>query len=100
MADLSPGVVAVVAGMAAVTYATKAGGLWALGRVEVSSRVETALEALPGAVVVAVLAVELAAGGPREWAAVALVVAVAARTDSGALALAAGVGAVALLRAV
>lgn len=98
MIDLSPDVVAVVLAMAGVTYATKAGGLWALGRVEIPPRAETALEALPGGVVVAILAVELARGGPPEWAAAGLVAVVASRTERVLLALATGVGAVVLLR--
>lgn len=99
VAELRPDVVAAVAGMAAVTYATKAGGLWALGRVEASPWLEAALEALPGAVVVAILAVELAEGGPPEWAAAGVAVAVASRTESALPALVAGVGAVLVLRA-
>jgi len=47
----------------------------------------------------ATIAVELADGGPPEWAAAAVAVAVAARTDSVVAALSAGVGTVVPLRA-
>lgn len=56
------------------------------------------LEALPGGIIVTILAPRLAAGGPPEWAAGAVVVLVAHRTDSVLLALVVGVGAVLLFR--
>jgi uncharacterized membrane protein len=80
--ELDPLVVGVVAAMAAVTYATKAGGLWLLGRLELSDRAEVGLEALPGAIIVAIVAPELASGGPPEWAAAALAAVVAWKTDN------------------
>lgn len=89
---------AVIAAMCAVTYATKAGGLWLLRRVEPSDRLRASLEALPGGIIVAILAPRLAAGGPPEWAAGAAVVVVAHRTDSVLLALVVGVVAVLLFR--
>jgi uncharacterized membrane protein len=89
---------AVVAGMCVLTYATKAGGLWLLGRIDLSERARAGLTVLPGGIVVAIVAPRLAAGGPAEWAAAALVVAVAHRTDNMLLALVVGVGAVLLLR--
>ena len=91
---LDPVVVGVVVAMAAATYLTKAGGFWVLTRVEVGDRVEAALSVLPGAIVVAVLGPKLAAGGPAEWLAGAVVAAVAWRTENIFLALIAGVGAV------
>ncbi|MFC7139251.1 AzlD family protein [Halosimplex aquaticum] len=97
---LDPNVVVVIAGMAAVTYLTKAGGLWLLTHVGISDRAEAGLEVLPGAIVVAVLAPELAAGGPPEWLAGAVVAAVALRTENIFLALVVGVGAVIAFRAV
>jgi len=98
MVDLDPHVVAVVLGMSVATYVTKAGGLWLLGRVEVSERTEAGLETLPGALVVAVVLPELAGAGPPTWAAAVLVVLVAWRTDSVLLSLLAGVGALLVLR--
>ena len=98
MSELRPVVVAVIFGMALVTYATKAGGLWLLGRVELSERLEAGLEILPGAIVVSILAPELASGGPAELAAGGVVLAVAWRTDNVLVALGCGIGAVLLFR--
>jgi uncharacterized membrane protein len=71
---LAPPTVGVVLAMAAVTYLTKAGGLWALGHVDLPDGAETALDALPGAVVVSILAPALATAGPPAWLAAAVVV--------------------------
>ncbi|WP_293027187.1 AzlD family protein [Natronococcus sp.] len=98
--SLEPVVVGVVLAMAVVTYATKTGGLWLLNRIETSERLEAALSVLPGAIVIAVLGPELAAGGPAEWGAGVVVVAVMWRTESILLALCAGVVSVVALRAV
>ncbi|WP_246983575.1 AzlD family protein [Halorientalis marina] len=95
---LDPVVVGVVAAMAAVTYATKAAGLWLLGGVDLPERARAGLEATPGAIVVALLGPELAGAGPPEWGAGAVAVVVAWRTDSLALALATGILAVLALR--
>jgi len=91
-ADVSVTALAVVLGMSAVTYATKAGGFWVLDRVEPSESVREALDALPGGIIVAILAVRLLEGGPPEWVAGLAVVAVAHRTDNVLLAMVAGVG--------
>lgn len=96
--DVSVTALAVVLGMSAVTYATKAGGFWVLDRVEPSDSVREALDALPGGIVVAILAVRLLDGGPPEWVAGLAVVGVAHRTDSVLLAMTAGVGVLLLLR--
>lgn len=97
---LDPVVVGVIVAMAIVTYATKIGGLWVVNRIEVSERLEAGLSVLPGAIVIAILGPELAAGGPAEWAGAALVVVVMWRTESILLALCAGVGAVVLFRGI
>ncbi|MFB6195637.1 MAG: AzlD family protein [Haloplanus sp.] len=96
--DLSPRTLLVIAAMCLVTYATKASGLWLLTRIDLSERQRAALSALPGGIIVAILAPRLAAGGPPEWAAGAAVILVAHRTDSVLLALAVGVGTVLLFR--
>lgn len=99
VADLDPVVAGVVLAMAALTYLTKAGGLWLLGRVEPSDRLDAGLSALPGAVVVSVVGPELVAGGPSAWLGGAAVVLVIRRTGSILFALLAGVGVVLLARA-
>lgn len=98
--SLSPVAVGVILAMAVVTYLTKTGGLWLVNRIEMSERLEAGLSVLPGAIVIAVLGPELAAGGPAEWGAAALVLAVMWRTESILLALCAGVVGVVVLRGI
>ncbi|MGB9963712.1 AzlD family protein [Halobacterium sp. CBA1126] len=98
MVDLDPAVVAVILAMAAVTYATKAGGFWLLGRVDLSERAEAGIDVLPGAVVVAFVTPVLADGGVPEWVAAAATVAVARKTGSLLASLAVGVGVVLAVR--
>lgn len=96
--SLDPVVVAVVVAMAAVTVLAKVGGIWLIRHVELTDRLEAALTVLPGAIVIAVLGPELAAAGPAEWGAAALVALVVWRTESILLGLVTGVVAVVLLR--
>jgi uncharacterized membrane protein len=98
MVELDGLVVAVILGMAVVTYLTKAGGLWLLGRIEIGERTEAGLEALPGAIIVAIVAPELAGGGPAEWTAAAVAAVVAVRTDNLLVALGSAIGVVVVLR--
>jgi len=100
MTDLSadPVTVGVVLAMAAVTYLTKAGGLWLLGRVDLSERAEAGLEALPGAIVVAILAPSVVTADPPTWLATGVVVLVASRTGSVLVALLVGIGSLLLFR--
>ena len=46
---------AVVTGMGIITYATRAGGVWAMGLVEITPRLERFLRHLAGAVVVSIV---------------------------------------------
>lgn len=89
-----------ILGMALVTYAARAGGLWLMGRVEFSPGVGRWLQHLPGAVLVALVAPSALAGGAAGLFAVAATALVAARTGNLLSATAAGVLAVWLLRAV
>ena len=98
--ELDPFVVAVIAAMGVATYVTKAGGLWLLGTVDLSPRVEAGLEILPGAIIVSILAPELIGGTLATWLAAAVVLVVAWRTDSITVSLGAGVVAILALRAV
>lgn len=98
MIELSLVPVAVILGMATVTYATKAGGLWILDQIEVPDQTRDGLDALPGGIIVAILAPRLLRGGPFEWIAALVVLVVVHRTDSLLLALSAGLAAVLLLR--
>ena len=100
MLELGTLTVGVILGMAVLTYITKAGGLWLLGHVDIGDRTEAALEALPGAIIVAIVAPELASGGPAEWAAAAVAAGVAIKTDNLLVSLAAAMGALVVFRGI
>ena len=84
--------------MALATYATRAGGLWLANRFELSERAGAWLDAIPGAILVSLVAPTVLTGGLAETLAAAAVVLVALRTGSLPLAMATGVVAVVLLR--
>ena len=100
MSELDPFVVGVIAAMSLATYVTKAGGLWLLGKVDLSPRIESGLEILPGAIIVSILAPELIGGTLATWIAAGVVLVVAWRTESITLSLGIGVVVILALRAV
>ncbi len=57
--------------MAAVTYATRAGGFWLAGRLRPTPLLAAWLGQLPGAVFAALVAPMVVAAGPAGWAAAA-----------------------------
>ena len=81
-----------ILGMALVTYATRSGGLWLLGRVTPSSGVERWLRQIPGAILVSLVAPAVFLSGPAALVASAVTVLVAGRTGNILLAMVAGVG--------
>lgn len=100
VADLDPVVVGVIVVMALLTYLTKVGGLWLLGHVEPSDRIDAGLSVLPGAVVVAIVGPELVAGGPSAWLGGAAVVLLTRKTGSLLAAMVGGIGVLLAVRAV
>lgn len=89
-----------IAGMAVVTYITRAGGLWLMVHVPMSRRVESFLRYLSGSVLVALVVPAALQEGSAAWiavAAAALAMLAARRT---LLALALGVALAAIFRAV
>lgn len=80
-----------ILGMGAVTYATRIGGFWLLGRVTPTKRVEAWMRAIPGAVLVSLIAPALLAAGVIGFIAGAVTVLIAARTHRMLPALVAGV---------
>ncbi|HEY7833202.1 MAG TPA: AzlD domain-containing protein [Ktedonobacterales bacterium] len=87
-----------ITGMGLATYATRAGGFWLMGRVPIAPGVERWLAAVPGAILVAIVAPLVLASGPAGWLAVAGTALVAARTGNLLLAIAAGVALASVLR--
>lgn len=89
---------AAILGMALATFAARAGGLWLTSHLTPSPRVAAGLGHAPGAVLAAILAPALLAGGVQAGGAGAVTVLVAARTRSFPLATLAGVAAAWALR--
>ena len=85
--------------MALATYATRVAGLWIANRVPRSGRAAAALEALPAAVLTAVIAPMALTTGPAETLA-AIVTGIAAARLPLLLTIALGVAAVVVLRLV
>jgi uncharacterized membrane protein len=93
-----PRALAAILGMALVTYATRTGGVWLLGRAR-PSRLRTAwLNQLPGAILVALVAPAVLAAGRAGFIAGVCAALVAARTRNIALALVAGIVALQVVR--
>jgi len=80
-----------IAGMAAVTYATRAGGLWLMVHVPLSPRVESFLRYLSGSVLVALVVPAALQEGSAAWVAIAGAVLVMLATKRTMLALVLGV---------
>jgi uncharacterized membrane protein len=76
---LDPANLAAIVAMALTTYATRIGGLWLLQFVRVTPRVQASLDALPVAVLTAVIAPSLIKGGTPDLIAAALTLLAAAR---------------------
>lgn len=88
-----------ILGMALATYITRAGGLWIMGRVAISPRVERWLRHVPGALLVAIVAPGIVTGGLAAVGASVATALVAARTKQLLLAMIAGIAAFALFQA-
>lgn len=64
--QLDPLVLAAILGMALATYGTRIAGYWLVSRIAVRGRLAGALEAVPGAVLTALIAPMALATGPAE----------------------------------
>lgn len=87
-----------ILGMALVTYATRAGGLWLMSFVTPSPRIETWLRQIPGAVLVSIIAPTVLASSLAETLAALVTVLVALRAKNVLLSMVIGVAAVWILR--
>jgi uncharacterized membrane protein len=95
----SASILLAILAMAASTYAMRAGGYWLMGYVELTPRVRRMLEASPGAVIVATVLPILVREGAAAAAAILAGGAVMYFVRRDYLAVAAGMGAAAALRA-
>ncbi len=87
-----------ILGMAVATYLTRVGGLWLMGRVERTPRVEKWLRYVPGSILISIVAPMLVESGPQEWTAAAAVLVVWFLTRNMLATLAVGVGVISALR--
>ena len=87
-----------IVGMALVTYLTRASGLWLMGRITLTPRLEAGLSAVPGAVLISILAPAALAAGPAEICASLATVLLMLRTRNLLIAIIAGVVVVWALR--
>lgn len=90
---------AALGAMVAATYLMRAGGFWLMGRVPIGPRVKRMLNALPGSVVAATVLPIVVKSGPAALAAVLAALAAMLITRNDFVAVVAGIGAAALIRA-
>ena len=95
---LDPMVLAAFAAMAGATYFTRIAGFWLVRRVRLSGPLAGALAAMPGSILVALIAPVVLSTGPAETVAALVTVGLAWRLPPLA-AIAGGVAAVVALRA-
>lgn len=87
-----------ILGMAVVTYATRAGGLWLMSQVTLSPKLATWLRHIPGAVLISIVAPAVVKGGVVEAVAAIATVLMALRTGQLVLAMLTGMSVVWVLR--
>ena len=96
---LDPQVFAAILAMATATYVTRLAGFWLVRRIKLEGRFAAALEAVPGAILIALVTPTALATGPAETLAALATIILALRLPT-LMAVAGGVGIVALLRLV
>jgi uncharacterized membrane protein len=90
----SAAAITAILAMTAMTYLMRVGGFWLMGHVPITPRVRRMLDALPGAVVVAIVLPLVVKSGASAYAGIAAVTALMIATGNQFLAIGAGVGAV------
>ena len=96
---LDPGVLSAIIAMALVTYLTRIAGYWVVRRFTLSGRIAAGLEAVPGAILIALIAPAALTTGIAESAAAGAAVAVAVLRGPMLVAVASSAGLAAALRA-
>lgn len=96
---MGPDYVLLVIGMATVTAITRLSGYWIVARMEPGPRLRRFLETAPQTVFAAMIAPALWQGGPAEWVGAVMTIIAMKLSGNLAVALIAGVGTVAGLRA-
>ena len=88
----------VIVGLAVATFAIRVSGVLLGQRLPQAGGWASALNALPGCLLVSLVAVALLSGGPREWTAAVVALAVAVVTRSLPLTMAVGIASIWALR--
>jgi uncharacterized membrane protein len=88
-----------IAAMTSVNYAIRTGGFILMGYVPLTPRVRAILNALPGAVVMAIVLPLIVRGGAPAWAAILVSIALMTWKRNDLLAVVAGMAAAAIIRA-
>jgi uncharacterized membrane protein len=88
-----------IAAMTSVNYAIRTGGFILMGYVPLTPRVRAILNALPGAVVMAIVLPLIVRGGAPAWAAILVSIALMTWKRNDLLAVVAGMVAAAIIRA-
>ena len=95
----SSAAVAAILAMAAATYLMRVSGFWLMGHVPLTARIRKMLEALPGAVVAAIVLPIMVKTGAPAFLAIGATVALMVIRRNEFLALAAGIAVAAMARA-
>ncbi len=93
------GPVTAILAMAAATYVVRFAGYWIMNRVPLTPFLRAALEALPGAIIIATVVPLAVRGGLSAWIGIASAAAVMILVRKDIAALATGMGTVILVRA-
>jgi len=95
---VDPLILLTIAGMAIVTYATRAGGIWLMSRLTPSERIESALRTVPGAVLISIVVPAVAEQGLPEIFATFVTGVIAWQTKNPLIAMVVGVTAIIMFR--
>jgi uncharacterized membrane protein len=95
---LRPELLPLLLALTLASYACRALGFWLMRFVNVTPRIEAALNAAPLAVMVGIVTPAAVRGGPPEWLALAVIAVVMRRTGNDLVAALSGVATVALGR--
>jgi uncharacterized membrane protein len=96
--DVRPDVLTAIAVLGLVSYLCRAGGYFLMGYVRVTARVEAWLNAIPMAIMGAILGPIAFNGGPAEWAGLVAAVGLKQTTGSDFVSILGAVAAVAAVR--
>ncbi|QCK85182.1 AzlD domain-containing protein [Phreatobacter aquaticus] len=99
MTDSASWTIAAIIAMALATFGVRIAGHWIMGRVPLTPFMRAALEALPGAIMMATVVPLAAKGGPSAWIGIAAAAIATLVFKRDLAALACGLGAVILARA-